>query len=167
MAGSLNRVTLLGNVGADPEVRRTSGGNPVVSFSLATSETWRDRSTGERKEKVDWHNVVIWNEGLCKVAEQYLRKGSKVYIEGKLQTRKWQDQSGNDRYSTEVVMQFDAKLVLLSGRDDDGGSGRRGNRRDDDGGRGERRDDRGLSDRGRPVDNGSYFSRDLDDDIPF
>ncbi|HLP70427.1 MAG TPA: single-stranded DNA-binding protein [Rhizobium sp.] len=161
MAGSVNKVTLIGHLGADPEVRRTQGGNPVVSFSLATSETWRDRTSGERKEKTDWHNIVIWNEGLCKIAEQYLRKGSKVYIEGKLQTRKWQDQNGNDRYSTEVILQFKAELVLLSGRDDDG-NGRRGNRRDDD----SRRSDRDQPNGGRQVDNGRY-SRDLDDDIPF
>lgn len=173
MAGSLNKVCLIGNLGKDPEIRRTQSGNPVASFSIATSETWRDRNSGERKEKTDWHSVVVWNEGLAKVCEQYLRKGSKVYIEGKLQTRKWQDQSGNDRYTTEVVLQFDAKLVMLSGRDengsDQGRSSDRGSNRDyDDRDRG-RRDDRssGRGGGGDVRSNGSGYSRELDDDIPF
>lgn len=170
---SVNRVTLLGNLGADPEIRRTQNGNANASFSLATSETWRDKNSGEKREKTDWHNIVIWNEGLVKIAEQYLHKGSKIYIEGKLQTRKWQHQDGSDRYSTEVVLQFDAKLVMLDGRQD-GGNGR-GNdtRRDDretDGSRG--RSSNGTSGNNRPTDyggggSGGSFSRDLDDDIPF
>ena len=105
MAGSVNKVILVGNLGKDPEVRRLNSGDQVVNFSLATSETWRDKTSGERKERTEWHNVVIFNENLGKVAEQYCKKGSKVYVEGQLQTRKWQDQSGNDRYTTEVVLQ--------------------------------------------------------------
>lgn len=168
MAGSVNVVTLLGNLGADPEIRRTQGGNAVASFSLATSETWRDRSSGEKREKTDWHNVVIWNEGLCKVAEQYLKKGSKVYLQGKLQTRKWQDQSGADRYTTEVVLQFDAKLVMLDGRGDNGGSGGGGSRNDDRGSaRGESRSNDGGGKSYGGGGSGGGFSRDLDDDIPF
>lgn len=170
MAGSVNRVTLLGNLGADPEIRRTQSGNASASFSLATSETWRDRNSGEKREKTDWHNVVIWNEGLVKVAEQYLKKGSKVYIEGKLQTRKWQDQNGNDRYTTEVLLQFDAKLVMLDGRQDGGNDNSRRDDRQDDRGRG--RDDSRSNGGGRPNDfggggSGGGFSRELDDDIPF
>lgn len=163
MAGSVNEVTLLGNLGADPEVRRTQSGSPVVSFSLATSETWRDRTSGEKREKTDWHNIVIWNEGLCKVAEQYLRKGSKVYLKGKLQTRKWQDKDGNDRYSTEVMLQFDAKLVLLSGNEDGGSRG--GGRREDRGSYGERSGGGSSSQsRGQPA---SSDRPNDDDDIPF
>ena len=105
MAGSVNKVILVGNLGADPEVRQTQDGRPIVNLRLATSENWRDKATGERREKTEWHRVVIFNENLARVAEQYLKKGSKVYIEGQLQTRKWQDQSGQDRYSTEVVLQ--------------------------------------------------------------
>jgi single-strand DNA-binding protein len=165
MAGSLNKVCLLGNLGADPEIRRTQGGNAVASFSIATAETWRDKNSGEKKEKTDWHNIVIWNEGLCKVAEQYLKKGSKVYIEGKLQTRKWQHQDGSDRYTTEVVLQFDAKLLMLSGRDGNGGGDNRG---DDRGGEGQQRGGGGgrSNDYGGSGSGGSY-SRDLDDEIPF
>jgi single-strand DNA-binding protein len=114
MAGSVNKVILIGNLGADPEIRRTQDGRPIANLRVATSETWRDKATGERREKTEWHRVVIFNEGLCKVAEQYLKKGSKVYLEGSLQTRKWQDQSGQDRYSTEVVLQgFNAVLTML------------------------------------------------------
>jgi single-strand DNA-binding protein len=114
MSGSVNKVILIGNVGKDPEVRRTQSGNPIVNLSIATSETWRDKSTGERKEKTEWHRVVIFNEGLAKVAEQYVKKGSKVYIEGQLQTRKWTDQSGAEKYSTEVVLQgFGGTLTML------------------------------------------------------
>src|SRR5882672_12330642 len=105
MAGSVNKVILLGNLGRDPEVRHTQDGKAIVNLSLATSENWRDKQTGERREKTEWHRVVIFNENLAKVAEQYLKKGSKIYIEGQLQTRKWQDQQGQDRYSTEVVLQ--------------------------------------------------------------
>lgn len=117
MAGSVNKVILVGNLGRDPEVRRLSSGEPVVNLSLATSETWRDKATGERKERTEWHRVVIFNENLAKVAEQYLKKGSKVYIEGQLQTRKWQDQSGQEKYTTEVVLQrFRGELTMLDGR---------------------------------------------------
>ena len=124
MAGSINKVMLIGNLGADPEVRRLSSGDPVVNFRIATSESWRDKNTGERREKTEWHNVVVFNDLIAKVAEQYLKKGSKVYVEGSLQTRKWQDQSGQDRYSTEVVLQkFRGELTMLSdGRGGDGGS---------------------------------------------
>ncbi|OYW65515.1 MAG: single-stranded DNA-binding protein [Bosea sp. 12-68-7] len=114
MAGSVNKVILLGHLGRDPEIRRTSNGEPVASLRLATSETWRDKLSGERKERTEWHNVVIFNEGLAKVAEQYLKKGSKVYLEGQLQTRKWQDQAGTEKYTTEVVLQrFRGELTLL------------------------------------------------------
>ncbi len=124
MAGSVNKVILVGNLGADPEIRRTQDGRPIANLRIATSETWRDRNSGERREKTEWHRVVIFNEGLCKVAEQYLRKGSKVYLEGQLQTRKWQDQSGQDRYSTEVVLQgFNSNLTMLDGRGEGGGQG--------------------------------------------
>ncbi len=122
MAGSVNKVILVGNLGADPEVRTFKNGGKVCNLRIATSETWKDKNTGERREKTEWHTVAIFQEGLVRVAEQYLRKGSKVYIEGALQTRKWQDQSGNDRYSTEVVLQgWGGTLVMLDGRS--GGSG--------------------------------------------
>jgi single-strand DNA-binding protein len=114
MAGSVNKVILVGNLGADPEIRRTQDGRPVANLRLATSESWKDKTTGERREKTEWHRVVIFNENLCRIAEQYLKKGSKVFIEGQLQTRKWQDQAGQDRYSTEVVLQgFRGELTLL------------------------------------------------------
>jgi single-strand DNA-binding protein len=114
MAGSVNKVILIGNLGADPEIRRTQDGRPIANLRIATSETWRDKATGERREKTEWHRVVIFNEGLCKVVEQYLKKGSKVYLEGSLQTRKWQDKDGQDRYSTEVVLQgFNSQLTML------------------------------------------------------
>jgi single-strand DNA-binding protein len=117
MAGSVNKVILVGNLGKDPDVRRLNSGDQVVSFSVATSETWRDKASGERKERTEWHNVVIFNENLAKVAEQYCKKGTKVYIEGQLQTRKWQDQSGADRYTTEVVLQrFRGEMQLLDSR---------------------------------------------------
>src|SRR3954467_204278 len=122
MAGSVNKVILVGNLGADPEVRRTQDGRPIVNLRIAPSDTWRDKATGERKEKTEWHRVVIFSEGLAKVAEQYLKKGSKVYIEGQLQTRKWTDQSGVEKYSTEVVLQgFNSNLTMLDGAR--GGSG--------------------------------------------
>ena len=122
MAGSVNKVILIGNLGADPEVRTFQNGGKVCNLRIATSETWKDKNTGERREKTEWHTVAIFSEGLVRVCEQYLRKGSKVYIEGALQTRKWQDQSGNDRYSTEVVLSgFNGTLVMLDGRS--GGSG--------------------------------------------
>ena len=119
MAGSVNKCIIIGNVGADPELRRTQDGKPVVNLSVATSESWRDKATGERKEKTEWHTVVIFSEPICKIAEQYLRKGSKVYIEGGLQTRKWTDKDGKDRYSTEVVIQaFGGALTMLDGKSD-------------------------------------------------
>jgi single-strand DNA-binding protein len=124
MAGSVNKVILVGNLGKDPEIRRTQDGRPIANLSVATSETWRDKATGERKEKTEWHRVVIFNEGLAKVAEQYLKKGAKVYVEGALQTRKWTDQSGVEKYSTEVVLQgFNSTLTMLDGRGGGGGGG--------------------------------------------
>ncbi|MCF6231620.1 MAG: single-stranded DNA-binding protein [Rhodobacteraceae bacterium] len=124
MAGSVNKVTLIGNLGRDPEVRSFQNGGKVCNLRIATSETWKDRNTGERREKTEWHQVAIFSEGLVRVAEQYLRKGSKVYLEGKLQTRKWQDQNGQDKYSTEVVLQgFGSTLVMLDGRGEGGGGG--------------------------------------------
>ncbi|RUW97220.1 single-stranded DNA-binding protein, partial [Mesorhizobium sp. M8A.F.Ca.ET.059.01.1.1] len=117
MAGSVNKVILVGNLGADPEIRRLNSGEPVVNIRIATSESWRDKNSGERKEKTEWHNVVIFNEGIAKVAEQYLKKGMKVYVEGQLQTRKWQDQTGADKYTTEVVLQkFRGELQMLDAR---------------------------------------------------
>ncbi len=117
MAGSVNKVILVGNLGKDPEIRRTQDGRPIANLRIATSETWRDKNTGEKREKTEWHSVVIFNENLCKVVEQFLKKGAKVYIEGALQTRKWQDQSGAERYSTEVVLQgFNGTLTMLDGR---------------------------------------------------
>jgi single-strand DNA-binding protein len=133
MAGSVNKVTLIGNLGKDPEIRSLNDGSKVVNLRIATSESWKDRTSGERRERTEWHNVVIFNENLTRVAESFLKKGSKVYIEGQLQTRKWQDQSGQDRYTTEIVLQrFRGELTLLDGRDgdtapsDDEGGGFRG-----------------------------------------
>jgi single-strand DNA-binding protein len=124
MAGSVNKVILVGNLGRDPEVRSFPNGGKVVNLRIATSETWRDKATGERKERTEWHSVAIFNENIAKVAEQYLRKGSTVYIEGQLETRKWQDQSGADRYTTEIVIRpFRGEMTLLGGRDSGGGSG--------------------------------------------
>jgi len=125
MAGSVNKVILVGNLGKDPEIRRTQDGRPIANLSVATSDTWRDKATGERKEKTEWHRVVIFNEGLSKIAEQYLKKGAKVYLEGALQTRKWTDKDGNEKYSTEVVLQrFRGELVMLDGRSEGGGASR-------------------------------------------
>ncbi|MDK1489459.1 single-stranded DNA-binding protein [Sinorhizobium sp. 7-81] len=174
MAGSVNKVILIGNVGADPEIRRTQDGRPIANLRIATSETWRDRNSGERREKTEWHNVVVFNEGLCKVVEQYVKKGAKLYIEGQLQTRKWQDQNGNDRYTTEVVLQgFNSTLTMLDGRGEGGGSGvSRGG--GDFGGGYEDYDQSRQSSGGRSGgqggqggQSGGNFSRDLDDDIPF
>lgn len=136
MAGSVNKVILVGNLGADPEIRRTQDGRPIANLRIATSESWRDRNSGERREKTEWHRVVIFNEGLCKVCENYLRKGAKVYIEGQLQTRKWQDQSGQDKFSTEIVLQgFNSTLTMLDGRGEGGGqSGGSGDYGNDSGG---------------------------------
>ncbi len=170
MAGSVNKVIIVGNLGADPEVRTFQNGGKVCNLRIATSETWKDRNTGERRERTEWHTVAIFSEGLVRVAEQYLRKGSKVYIEGKLQTRKWQDQSGNDRYSTEVVLQgFDATLVMLDARSGGGGGGQGGGY-----GAGGYGDQQGGGygggyDSGAPSgpSGGGAPSRDLDDEIPF
>jgi len=173
MAGSVNKVILIGNVGADPEIRRTQDGRPIANIRLATSETWRDRNSGERREKTEWHTVVVFNEGLCKVVEQYVKKGAKLYIEGQLQTRKWQDQQGQDRYSTEVVLQgFGSTLTMLDGRGEGGGasSGFGGGRGGGAGGN-DYGDDYGApapsSPPSRSGGGGGNFSRDLDDDIPF
>lgn len=158
---SLNQVILIGRLGADPEIKRMNDGKPIAYLRIATSEAWRDRNTGERKEKVEWHRVVIFSEGLAKVAENYLKKGAQVMVQGKLVTRKWQDQSGTDRYSTEVVLQgFDAKLVMLDTRNGNGGTGNSGNNGNDD--RGSRS---GNDSRSQGSEGG--FSRDMDDDIPF
>lgn len=169
MAGSLNKVMLIGNLGRDPESRSFQNGGKVVSLNIATSESWKDRATGERKEKTEWHSVQIFNENIGRVAEQYLRKGSKVFIEGQLQTRKWQDKTGQDRYTTEIVIQnFNGALTLLDGRNEGGASG---------GGSGYNQD------RGAPAGGGfrdgpsgggfggsgggGAFDSDLDDDVPF
>ena len=173
MAGSVNKVILIGNVGADPEIRRTQDGRPIANLRIATSEQWRDRNAGERREKTEWHNVVVFNEGLCKVVEQYVKKGAKLYVEGQLQTRKWQDQNGNDRYTTEVVLQgFNSTLTMLDGRGDGGGRGQGGGYDDYDQGFG---GDNGRSNTparssnqgGRSASPSPSFSRDMDDDIPF
>ena len=135
MAGSVNKVILVGNLGKDPEIRRTQDGRPIANLRIATSDTWRDKATGERREKTEWHSVVIFNENLCKIAEQYLKKGSKVFIEGSLQTRKWQGQDGQDRYSTEVVLQgFNGNLTMLDGRAGGAGAGMQENGQADYGG---------------------------------
>ncbi len=164
MAGSVNKVILVGNLGRDPEIRRTQDGRPIANLRIATSESWRDKSTGERREKTEWHSVAIFNEGLCKVAEQYLRKGSKVYIEGQLQTRKWQGQDGQDRYSTEVVLQgFNGTLHMLDGRSGGGDSpGMSDNRQSDYGSSDEPRG--GGSSGGN---SGGSFDKQIDDEIPF
>ncbi len=161
MSGSVNKVILVGNLGADPEVRHMQDGRPVVNLRIATSETWKDKNTGERRERTEWHRVVIFSEGLARVAEQYLRKGSMVYIEGQLQTRKWQDQSGIDKYTTEIVLQgFNSNLTMLGSR---GGGGMR--------------DNAGGFDAGNNQSSGSApsggkqeaagFAPDMDDEIPF
>ena len=161
MSGSLNKVTIIGNVGNDPEIRSMNSGDRVANLSIATSESWKDKQTGEKREKTEWHRVVVWNEHLVKVIDDYVNKGDKLYIEGKLQTRKWQDQSGNDRYSTEIVLQgFDGKLLMLgrkkSDRDDSRGSY---------GGRQETESYGGFDSRGNPAE--SDFSAGLDSEIPF
>lgn len=167
MAGSVNKVILIGNLGADPEIRRTQDGRPIANLRIATSETWRDKGTGERKEKTEWHRVVIFNEGLCKVAEQYLKKGAKVYIEGALQTRKWTDQSGVEKFSTEVVLQgFNSTLTMLDGRS---GAGAGGGYPDDGGGDFVSSGPSSGAPR-RAVAGGGGASRgnsDMDDEIPF
>ncbi|HVZ53784.1 MAG TPA: single-stranded DNA-binding protein [Pseudolabrys sp.] len=161
MAGSVNKVILVGNLGADPEIRRTQDGRPIVNLRVATSETWRDKATGERKEKTEWHRVVIFNEGLAKVAEQYLKKGAKVYLEGALQTRKWQDKDGQDRYSTEVVLQgFNSQLTMLDRAG--GGAGA-----DYGGGSGGDFGSPGPTAARRPAMAGAGKRDDMDDEIPF
>lgn len=174
MAGSLNKVMLIGNLGADPEVRSFQNGGKVCNLRIATSETWKDRQSGERKEKTEWHTVAIFSEGLVGVAEQYLRKGSKVYIEGKLQTRKWQDQSGADRYSTEVVLQGPgAVMTMLDGAPGSGGGGggQRGGGSGGDYGRSSGGGQGGGWNQGGGASGGSSGGGsnydDLDDDIPF
>lgn len=168
MAGSVNKVILVGNLGADPEIRRLNSGDPVVNIRVATSESWRDKNSGERKEKTEWHNVVIFNDNLAKVAEQYLKKGMKVYVEGQLQTRKWQDQSGQDRYTTEIVLQkFRGELQMLDARGQGGEGGSvgysGGGRSSDFGQSGPNEGARsGGASRG-----GGGASRELDDEIPF
>jgi single-strand DNA-binding protein len=152
MAGSINKVILVGNLGKDPEIRRTQDGRPIANLRVATSETWRDKASGEKREKTEWHSVVIFSEGLCRVAEQYLRKGSKVYLEGQLETRKWQDQSGQDRYTTEVVLrQFRGELTLLDGRGE--GAGASGGDYD--------------QDRGHAGGSSRGAASTIDDEIPF
>jgi single-strand DNA-binding protein len=155
MAGSVNKVILVGNLGADPEIRSMQDGRPVCNLSVATSENWKDKQTGERRERTEWHRVVIFNEGLCRIAEQYLKKGSKVYLEGQLQTRKWQDQSGQDRYSTEVVLQgFNSTLTMLDSRNSGG-----------------ERQSAGDFGQAGPMaaqaGGQADFSKDLDDEVPF
>ena len=166
MAGSVNKVILVGNLGKDPESRTFQNGGKVVSFSVATSENWKDKMSGERKEKTEWHNVSIFSEGLARVAEQYLKKGSKVYLEGQLETRKWQDQSGADRYSTDVVLRnFNSSMVLLDSRGEGGGGGYGG------GGGDSYNQDQGFGGGGgsRPQQRPqpAAFDTDLDDDVPF
>ncbi len=174
MAGSVNKVILVGNLGRDPESRAFQNGGKVVNLRIATSESWKDRNTGERKEKTEWHSVAIFNEGLANVAEKYLRKGSKVYIEGSLQTRKWQDAQGQDKYSTEIVLQgFNSVLTMLDGAPGAGGGGGSGGPRDDfgggdsfgGGGRGSAAP--GGGSRGGFNQGGGGFADDLDDDVPF
>lgn len=175
MAGSVNKVILIGNLGRDPEVRSFQNGGKVVNLRIATSETWRDKQSGERKERTEWHSVAIFNEALGKIAEQYLRKGSTVYVEGQLETRKWQDQSGADRYTTEIVLrQFRGELTLLGGRDGGSGGGGGGGGYDDRGGY----DDGGQGGGGSQGGRGSFGGgssgggggggrSDMDDEIPF
>jgi single-strand DNA-binding protein len=175
MAGSVNKVILIGNLGRDPEVRSFQNGGKVCNLRIATSETWKDKNTGERREKTEWHSVAIFQEGLVRIAEQYLKKGSKVYIEGQLQTRKWQDQSGADKYSTEVVLQgFGGTLTMLDGRDGGGGGGGggygggQGGGGDYGGGGGGYDSGQGGGyDSGPSQGGGGGSSRDLDDEIPF
>ena len=168
MAGSVNKVILIGNLGADPEIRRTQDGRPIANLRIATSETWRDKATGERKEKTEWHRVVVFNEGLCKVIEQYVKKGSKVYIEGALQTRKWQDKDGQDRYSTEVVLQgFNSVLTMLDSRAGGGSSGGDFGGGNEDFGSSGPSGGGGGAPRRQPAMAGGGRNNDMDDEIPF
>ena len=167
MAGSVNKVILVGNLGADPEIRRTQDGRPIVNLRVATTDTWRDKGSGERKERTEWHRVVIFSEGLAKVAEQYLKKGSRVYLEGQLQTRKWQDQGGQDRYSTEVVLQnFSSQMVLLDGRAGGGGGGYPDDNGSDFGSSSGSSGGRSAPAR-QPAMAGAGRRDDMDDEIPF
>lgn len=170
MAGSVNKVILIGNLGKDPEARSMNNGGEVVNFTLATSERWNDRD-GNRQEKTEWHNVVIFNENLGRIAKQYLRKGSSVYVEGQLQTRKWTDQNGNDRYTTEVVLQrFRGELTLLGGREGGGiggGGGQGGGNWSDDRGGGGGSFGGGSAGGGSRGGGSGAFDSDLDDDVPF
>lgn len=171
MAGSVNKVIIIGNLGRDPEVRSFSNGGKVCNLRIATSESWRDKASGERKERTEWHSVAIFSEPLVRVAEQYLKKGSKVYIEGQLETRKWQDQSGQDKYSTEVVLRpYRSELTMLDGRSDGGGGGGGGGSYGGGGGGGY--DDRGGNQGGgnQGGNQGGYGGgggSDMDDEIPF
>tara|TARA_R110000824_G_scaffold155226_1_gene327554 strand:- start:108038 stop:108532 length:495 start_codon:yes stop_codon:yes gene_type:complete len=164
MAGSVNKVILVGNLGADPEIRRTQDGRPIANLRIATSESWRDKNSGERREKTEWHRVVVFNEGLCKVIEQYVKKGAKLYIEGALQTRKWTDQAGVEKYSTEIVLQgFNSTLQMLDSRGGGAGAGSSMGGGDDYG-------DSGGYDSGSRSSGGgsrSNFTADIDDEIPF
>lgn len=170
MAGSVNKVILIGNLGADPEIRHTQDGRAICNMRVATTESWRDKQSGERREKTEWHSVVIFNEQLSKVAQQYLKKGSKVYIEGQLQTRKWQDNSGNDRYTTEIVLQnYSGQLTMLDGRNASAGFQDSGGSNFDAGTAGGSRDG-GASRSGGKARSGEApksFEKDLDDEIPF
>jgi single-strand DNA-binding protein len=170
MAGSVNKVILIGNLGKDPEIRRTQDGRPIANLRVATTETWRDKTSGEKREKTEWHSVVIFNEGLCRVAEQYLKKGAKVYIEGQLQTRKWQGQDGQDRYSTEVVLQgFNSTLTMLDSRG--GGASFGAGMQEDEpagyGGPGSSGGSNGGGKRGGTGKGGGGFDKTVDDEIPF
>ncbi len=172
MAGSVNKVILVGNLGKDPEPRSFQNGGKVVSFSVATSESWKDKNSGERKDKTEWHNVSIFSEGLARVAEQYLKKGSKVYLEGQLETRKWQDKDGNDRYTTDIVLRnYSSSMVLLDRAEGGGGGGGArggGDWNQDEGGRGSGGGNfGGGAARGGGASRPSAFDSDLDDDVPF
>jgi single-strand DNA-binding protein len=170
MAGSVNKVILIGNLGADPEIRRTQDGRPIANLRVATSESWRDKTTGERREKTEWHRVVIFNEGLCKIVEQYLKKGSKVYLEGALQTRKWQDKDGHDKYSTEVVLQgFNSQLTMLDTRGGGGGASAADSSDSDFGSSGSSGPSGGSSAprERKPAMAGAGKRDDMDDEIPF
>jgi single-strand DNA-binding protein len=174
MAGSLNKVMIIGNLGRDPEVRSFQNGGKVCNLRIATSETWKDKNTGERREKTEWHSVAIFQEGLVRVAEQYLKKGSTVYIEGKLQTRKWQDQSGADKYTTEIVLQgYDGVMTMIGGRNDGGSGGGGGGYSGGDQGGGYGGGDQGGNSGGYGGGDqgggqgGGGGSSDMDDEIPF
>jgi single-strand DNA-binding protein len=168
MAGSVNKVILIGNLGADPEVRHTQDGRSICNIRVATTDSWRDKQSGERREKTEWHSVVIFSEQLAKVAQQYLKKGAKVYIEGQLQTRKWQDSSGNDRYTTEIVLQnYAGQLTMLDGRSGNPGFHDGGSSGYDSGSGGNSRESAPRGGRGRSNEAPKSFEKDLDDEIPF